>query len=102
MTSSCHGQAVNPCPQAPLEGPDPSTAAGGMTSMPEPLGDVTMSALHQALSGLALRQRTIADNIANIETPGFLAGEQTNLSYSLAIEAMTAKFSQLRMAIGSN
>jgi len=121
-----------------------------MTSMPEPLGDVTMSALHQALSGLALRQRTIADNIANIETPGFLAGkvdfedslrstlaaggdpataspttarsleptntngnnvnldeetlagEQTNLSYSLAVEAMTAKFSQLRLAIGSN
>ena len=43
--------------------------------MPEPLGDVTMSALHQALSGLALRQRTIADNVANIETPGFLAGK---------------------------
>jgi flagellar basal-body rod protein FlgB len=33
-----------------------------------------MSALHRALSGLSLRQRTIADNIANIETPGFLAG----------------------------
>jgi flagellar basal-body rod protein FlgB len=43
--------------------------------MTEPLGDVTMSALHTALSGLSLRQRTIADNIANIETPGFLAGK---------------------------
>jgi flagellar basal-body rod protein FlgB len=42
--------------------------------MVDPLGDVTMSALHRALSGLSLRQRTIADNIANIETPGFLAG----------------------------
>ena len=30
--------------------------------------------LHAALDGLALRQRTIADNIANIETPRFLAG----------------------------
>ena|SRR5688572_11294970 len=30
--------------------------------------------LHSALDGLALRQRTIADNIANIETPHFLAG----------------------------
>ena len=30
--------------------------------------------LHTALRGLSLRQRTIADNIANIETPGFLAG----------------------------
>ena len=30
--------------------------------------------LHTALRGLSLRQRTIADNIANVETPGFLAG----------------------------
>ncbi len=30
--------------------------------------------LHSALRGLSLRQRTIADNIANIETPRFLAG----------------------------
>ena len=43
--------------------------------MSEPVGDATMSALHYALSGLALRQRTIADNTANIETPGFLAGK---------------------------
>ncbi|MCW2726131.1 MAG: flagellar basal-body rod protein FlgB [Frankiales bacterium] len=42
--------------------------------MVDPLGDATMSALHTALSGLSLRQRTIADNIANIQTPGFLAG----------------------------
>jgi flagellar basal-body rod protein FlgB len=31
--------------------------------------------LHSALRGLSLRQRTIADNIANIETPRFLAGK---------------------------
>lgn len=31
--------------------------------------------LHAALRGLSMRQRTIADNIANIETPGFLAGK---------------------------
>lgn len=36
--------------------------------------DVTMSALHQALRGLSARQRTIADNVANLETPEFLAG----------------------------
>lgn len=35
--------------------------------------DVT-AILHSALDGLALRQRTIADNLANIETPRFLAG----------------------------
>jgi flagellar basal-body rod protein FlgB len=31
--------------------------------------------LHAALNGLSLRQRTIADNIANIETPRFMAGK---------------------------
>lgn len=36
--------------------------------------DSTMSAIHVALNGLSARQRTIADNVANINTPGFLAG----------------------------
>jgi flagellar basal-body rod protein FlgB len=43
-----------------------------MTSL---IGDTTMSALHHALTGLSLRQRTIANNISNIETPGFIAGK---------------------------
>lgn len=34
---------------------------------------VTSTALTSALDGLAFRQRTIADNIANINTPGFHA-----------------------------
>ena len=38
------------------------------------IGDVTSSALHTALNGLAQRQRVTADNIANLQTPGFLAG----------------------------
>ena len=118
--------------------------------MPEPVGAATMSALHYALNGLSLRQRTIADNTANIETPGFLAGKvnfedalsssvadgtdpfgaapttarsleptrtngnnvnldeetiagsQTNLTYNLALRAMTAKFQLLRIAVGGN
>lgn len=37
------------------------------------LDSVTMSALTSALDGLALRQRAIADNIANINTPGYHA-----------------------------
>ena len=36
--------------------------------------DVTISALHAALRGLSARQRTIADNVANLETPSFSAG----------------------------
>jgi flagellar basal-body rod protein FlgB len=38
------------------------------------IGDVTQTALHAALTGLAQRQRVTADNIANLQTPGFLAG----------------------------
>lgn len=32
-------------------------------------------AMRTALDGLSMRQRVIADNIANIQTPGFLAGK---------------------------
>jgi flagellar basal-body rod protein FlgB len=38
------------------------------------LNDIASLAVRTALSGLAMRQRVTADNIANIETPGFLAG----------------------------
>ena len=38
------------------------------------IADATSTALHAALAGLAERQRVTADNIANIQTPGFLAG----------------------------
>lgn len=41
------------------------------------LDDVSGVAVHAALRGLAARQRTIADNIANVQTPGFLAGRTT-------------------------
>jgi flagellar basal-body rod protein FlgB len=49
--------------------------------------DVTMVALHQALRGLSARQRTIADNIANLDTPRFLAGRvdfESSLTQALA------------------
>ena len=36
--------------------------------------DSTGSALYAALSGLAARQRVIANNVANVETPGYIAG----------------------------
>ena len=39
------------------------------------MNDVTMVALRSMLSGLSARQRTIADNIANLETPGFRASK---------------------------
>ena len=36
--------------------------------------DGLTAVLHDALRGLAMRQRTISDNVANVQTPGFLAG----------------------------
>ena len=39
-----------------------------------PISDVTMDTIYQAMHGLAARQRVIADNIANIQTPNFQAG----------------------------
>jgi flagellar basal-body rod protein FlgB len=44
--------------------------------------DRTMTVLHSALAGLAERQRVTADNLANINTPGFLAG-RTNFESAL-------------------
>ena len=37
--------------------------------------DAVTSALSTALDGLSLRQNVIADNIANLQTPRFLAGK---------------------------
>ena len=37
------------------------------------LEDVSLSALHSALNGLAARQRAISDDIANVNTPYFSA-----------------------------
>jgi flagellar basal-body rod protein FlgB len=37
-------------------------------------GDVSSMAWKAALNGLAQRQRVTADNIANVNTPGYLAG----------------------------
>lgn len=57
--------------------------------------DVAMSALRTALNGLSLRQRTIADNIANIATPGFLAGKvEFETSLRNAVSAGSAESAQ--------
>jgi len=39
--------------------------------------DSTGSAIYAALNGLAARQRVIANNVANVETPGYIAGRVT-------------------------
>jgi flagellar basal-body rod protein FlgB len=48
---------------------------------------VTFVAMNSALDGLSMRQRVIADNIANIQTPGFRAGRvsfETSLAEAVA------------------
>ena len=41
---------------------------------PAVFSSVSFTAMSSALDGLALRQRVVADNVANLQTPGFLAG----------------------------
>ncbi|HMM96151.1 flagellar basal body protein [Phycicoccus sp.] len=41
--------------------------------MIDPVGDSTFRALGRALTGLSTRQRAIADNVANLQTPGYTA-----------------------------
>ena len=38
------------------------------------MNDLAAATIHTALRGLSARQRVIADNVANVETPGFRAG----------------------------
>ena len=45
------------------------------------------SVLHSALDGLSLRQRVIADNIANVDTPGFRA---TSVDFESSLQAAIA------------
>ena len=41
--------------------------------MPFAVSDAVSGVLHTALNGVSARQRVVADNIANVDTPGFLA-----------------------------
>lgn len=50
-------------------------------------GDPVSSVLGFALDSLALRQRTVADNIANIDTPGFRA---TAVDFETTLRAAVA------------
>jgi flagellar basal-body rod protein FlgB len=49
--------------------------------------DSTTEVLQAALRGLAARQRAAADNVANAETPGFLA---TRVDFESALRAAVA------------
>ncbi len=50
------------------------TSTSDVTKADRVFNDLTSVVLHTALGGLMSRQRTVADNVANIQTPRFLAG----------------------------
>lgn len=50
--------------------------------------------LHAAMSGLAVRQRVISDNIANVDTPGFKASE---VSFERALRRASGADQELRL-----
>jgi len=62
------------------------------------LDDVTSAALHTALSGLSQRQRVIANNIANVQTPGFLAGR---VSFEGALRSALTDGTDPRLVTGT-
>jgi flagellar basal-body rod protein FlgB len=49
--------------------------------------DALMGVLTSALDGLSMRQRVIADNIANVDTPGFRA---SNVDFESSLRAAVA------------
>jgi flagellar basal-body rod protein FlgB len=51
------------------------------------VSDPTIAALQSALGGLSARQRAISDNVANMETPGYLSKQvdfESSLSRAIA------------------
>jgi flagellar basal-body rod protein FlgB len=52
-----------------------------------PISDAVGAVLHSALDGIAQRQRVIADNIANVDTPGYRA---TSVDFETSLRAAIA------------
>ena len=75
-----------------------------------PLESVTQAALQSALDGLSLRQKSIANNIANVNTPGYQAKRvqfEEALGRSVAegggaVQATTARSLEPTRTDGSN
>lgn len=63
------------------------------------MNDVTISALQQSLRALAERQRAQADNIANLETPGYRA---KRVDFEASLQAALAGGSPSSMQISEN
>jgi flagellar basal-body rod protein FlgB len=56
-----------------MHGSSRAAASGRLERIPPMFDSVTINALSSGLDGLAARQRAIADNVANINTPNYRA-----------------------------
>ena len=61
--------------------------------------DLTMQAIQASLDGLAARQRIIAQNLANSETPGYIA-QTTNFEDSLSAAIASGDPTQAQITTG--
>ena len=76
------------------------------------VSDAVSQVLASALDGVSLRQRVIADNIANVDTPGFRASSvdfETELkaaisdgSFDKGVDSVTATTSPTDTPVGAN
>ncbi len=62
------------------------------------MNDVTMNAIQASLRGLAARQRATADNIANLETPRYLANR---VSFETSLRAALRTGDPTRTEVGT-
>ena len=61
--------------------------------------DLALGALHSALRGLSARQRVMADNVANVETPEFLA---TSVDFESSLREAVASGSMAGFEVTSS
>ena len=92
---------------APAEGPAPNVALISDSSGRVPLEEILVSfattdavgfVLHSAINGLSTRQEVIADNIANVDTPGFRA---TTVDFEASLQAAIASGDPSAIAIST-
>gem|GEM_PF-113305 len=75
--------------------------AGGRVMSPQanaPLSDLATNALYQAMQGLWAEQQAVANNVANVDTPGYLA-KDVNFEPSLAQAIANGDPSQMQVTV---
>ncbi len=63
-----------------------------------PLSDLATNALYQAMQGLWAEQQAVANNVANVDTPGYLA-KDVNFEPSLAQAIANGDPSQMQVTV---